>query len=451
MRFLNVLIIDDEPALRQILGNAVSKAGHKVQLAENGTQALEVLEKESIDVAICDIRMPDMTGIEVVSKAKAAGIETAFLVMTAYASVNTAIDAMRCGAYDYMIKPLRNEDVLNRLSQLAAMIGLKSENQTLRRLVLGLEGTQCTMDSPAMQRIERLVAKVAVTDSTVLITGESGTGKGVTARAIHQASLRGDAPFIPVNCGAIPENLLESEFFGHTKGAFTGATKTKKGLFQEADGGTLFLDEIGELPLSLQVKLLHVLEQNEVRPVGSEKMVPVDVRLVAATNRDLDKMVESGEFREDLFFRLNIFNIELPPLRERKEDISALLDFFLQREAKKLGMGNELGIDPDARELLCAYNWPGNIRELENVIARALILVDDNEIQVTDLPQQLLKPVRGQGSSAVNDETLREQVRQFEIEVIKKTIDEQGGDRRKAAKALGLGLSSLYRKLEESA
>ncbi|MEH6628806.1 MAG: sigma-54 dependent transcriptional regulator, partial [Motiliproteus sp.] len=271
MRYLNVLVVDDEPALRQILGNAISNAGHQVQVAENGTVALEKLATGKFDVALCDIRMPDMTGIQVVSKAKEAGVETVFLIMTAFASVDTAIEAMRCGAYDYMMKPLRNEDVLNRLTQLGDVIGLRSENKTLRRLVLGLETDQCSMTSPSMQKIDRLVSKVAKTGSTVLITGESGTGKGVTARSLHQASLRADASFIPVNCGAIPENLLESEFFGHTKGAFTGASKAKKGLFQEADQGTIFLDEIGELPLNLQVKMLHVLEQNVVRPVGAEK------------------------------------------------------------------------------------------------------------------------------------------------------------------------------------
>ncbi len=447
MRYLKVLIVDDEPALRQILGNAVSKAGHEVTLAENGTQALEFLAGGAFDVALCDIRMPDMTGIDVVSRARGNGIETAFLVMTAYASVNTAIEAMRCGAYDYMIKPLRNDDVLNRLNQIADMIGLRSENKTLRRLVMGLEGEQCPMVSPAMRRIDRLIAKVAVTDSTVLITGESGTGKGVTARSIHQLSSRADAAFIPVNCGAIPENLLESEFFGHIKGAFTGATKLKKGLFLEADQGTIFLDEIGELPLSLQVKLLHVLEQKQVRPVGSEKMTPVDVRIVAATNRDLAAMVAEGSFREDLFFRLNIFNIELPSLRDRKEDIPSLLAFFVRREAKKMGLAEEIRLDKEASDLLCEYRYPGNIRELENVVARALILAEDNVIQSTDLPQQVLKIQAGSG---VESMTLREQVRLFEIDVISRTLEEVGGDRREAARRLGLGLSSLYRKLEES-
>ncbi len=446
MRYLNVLVVDDEPALRQILGNAISRAGHNVQLAENGTQALELLGRDSIDVALCDIRMPDLTGIEVVTRAREAGIDTHFLIMTAFASVNTAVEAMRCGAYDYMIKPLRNEDVLNRLNQIADMIGLRSENRALRSLVMGIEGDHCVTTSPAMKRVEKLIRKVAVTDSTVLITGESGTGKGVSARAIHQGSLRGDAPFIPVNCGAIPETLLESEFFGHTKGAFTGASKAKKGLFLEADQGTLFLDEIGELPLSLQVKLLHVLEEKVVRPVGSEKGVKVDVRIVAATNRDLAKMVAEGSFREDLYFRLNIFNIELPSLRERKEDIPQLLDYFIKKESKKMGLAESIGLEQEARELLCSYDYPGNIRELENVVARALILAEDNEISTTDLPQQVLKVQPRQPSQQL---PLREQVRLFEINVIKKAIVDADGDRRLAAKQLGLGLSSLYRKLED--
>ncbi|MEH6824162.1 MAG: sigma-54 dependent transcriptional regulator [Motiliproteus sp.] len=446
MRYLNVLVIDDEPALRQILGNVVTKAGHSVQLAENGTQALEILARDSIDVALCDIRMPDMSGIDVVSKARAAGIDTAFLVMTAFASVNTAIEAMRCGAHDYMIKPLRNEDLLNRLQKLADMIGLRSENQALRRLVMGFEGQQYSMQSPAMQQVERLVAKVAVTDSTVFISGDSGTGKGVTARSIHQHSKRCEASFIPVNCGAIPDTLIESELFGHVKGAFTGASKAKKGLFQEADQGTIFLDEIGELPLNLQVKLLHVLEDRSVRPVGSEKTLGVDVRIIAATNRDLPAMVEAGTFREDLYFRLNIFNIELPTLSQRKEDIDGLVDFFVAKESKKMGLGGGFRIEAEARQLLRSYGYPGNIRELENIVARALILAEEGVIQSTDLPQALLKEPLGFISTGT---TLREQVRQFEMEVIKQAVEDNNGDRRAAAVRLGLGLSSLYRKLEE--
>ncbi|RRJ85267.1 sigma-54-dependent transcriptional regulator [Aestuariirhabdus litorea] len=446
MKTLNVLVIDDELALRHILAKAIEKAGHVVDTAGSGTEALEKLSSGEFDVAVSDIRMPDITGIEVVDRAREKGIETCFLMMTAFASVNTAIEAMRAGAYDYMVKPVRNEDVINRLSQIADILELRSENKVLRNLVMATNENQCRMVSEAMARTDRLVKKVAVTDSTVIITGESGTGKGVTARSIHENSLRANAPFIPVNCGAIPENLLESEFFGHAKGAFTGAHKAKKGLFVEADQGTIFLDEIGELPLNLQVKLLHVIEDNSVRPVGSEQARQVDVRIIAATNRDLEKMVAEGTFREDLYFRLNIFNIEIPPLRERLADIPILTEFFIKRESKKLGLGEQIDIEPEALELLKHYSYQGNVRELENIIARSLILAEDNLIRVTDLPTQVIK---SGGTAPINGEMLlRDQVRQFEIRVIKQAIDEAGGDRRIAAKKLGLGLSSLYRKLE---
>jgi two-component system response regulator AtoC len=274
MRSLQLLIIDDEPAIRQILSNAASNAGHSVSVASNGKEALERLGKGDIDVAVCDIRMPDITGIEVVEKARA-------------------------GAYDYTIKPLRNEDFLNRIERLADVIHLKSENKVLRELVENQESETCDAISPAMRAVDRLVLKVAPTDSTVLITGPSGSGKGVVAKLIHQNSLRASRAFVPVNCGAIPENLLESEFFGHTKGAFTGASKAKRGLFVEADQGTIFLDEIGELPLNLQVKLLHVIEDQQVRALGSEQSRKIDVRIITATNQDLSEMVKQGNFRED--------------------------------------------------------------------------------------------------------------------------------------------------------
>jgi len=446
MRELNVLVVDDELALRQILANTVKKAGHQVKTADCGEAALALLSSEEFDVAICDIRMPDMTGIEVVAKARENGIETMFLMMTAFASVNTAIEAMRTGAYDYMIKPVRNEDVVNRLSQLSDFIGLKSENKVLRNLVMQTGENQCLMVSPAMKQIDKLITKVAITDSTVLITGESGTGKGVTARAIHHNSLRVKAPFIPVNCGAIPENLLESEFFGHTKGAFTGAQKIKKGLFLEADQGTIFLDEVGELPLNLQVKLLHVLEDHKVRPLGSEQSVNINVRIIAATNRDLHEMVRDGTFREDLFFRLNIFNIEIPPLRKRVEDIPILIDFFLKTESSKLGISDEIKLDADVQAVLKNYEYPGNVRELENIIARSLILTEDDVIHLEDLPPQ----IRNQDTTPVihSGQLLRDQIKRFEVDVINKAIEDANGDRRQAAKALGLGLSSLYRKLE---
>jgi len=451
MQSLQVLIIDDEPALRQILSKTTSKAGHSISVAANGTEALARLNKGDIDVAICDIRMPDMSGIDVVEKANAAGIETIFLMMTAYASVNTAIEAMRAGAYDYMLKPLRNEDVINRLEHLADVIHLRSENEVLREIVLGQNEDICQHCAPAMKEVERLVVKVAPTDSTVMITGPSGAGKGVIARSIHQNSLRAGNPFIPVNCGAIPENLLESEFFGHTKGAFTGASKAKRGLFFEADQGTIFLDEIGELPLNLQVKLLHVIEDQHVRALGSDQARKINVRIVAATNRDLQQMVEAGTFREDLYFRLNVFHVPLPPLNQRREDVPTLLNYFIKKESKKMGLCSDIELSQEAKYKLISYSWPGNVRELQNIVARSLILCENGRIELSDLPQNISElkktetefPTPGQG-------TLKQQLHAFEIAVINKSIEAANGDRKFAASQLGIGISSLYRKLEDT-
>lgn len=445
MRPLHILVVDDELALRQITADTIARSGHTVDTAAGGLEAIEKLKDGEYDICLSDIRMPDLSGIEVIERAKALKIDTSFLMMTAYASVTTAIEAMKAGAYDYMVKPIRQEDLINRLSQLSDIIGLRSENEVLRNLVMATSENHCPSQSAAMQNLDRLTKKVAVTDSTVMITGESGTGKGVTARNIHKNSLRSHGPFIPVNCGAIPENLLESEFFGHAKGAFTGAIKIKKGLFLEADHGTLFLDEIGELPFNLQVKLLHVIEDRQVRAVGSEVSKPVDVRIVVATNRNLEDMVREGTFREDLFFRLNVFNLEIPPLRERQDDIEALTRFFVRQEARKLGLPEGIEIEPEVIALLQGYRFQGNVRELENIVARSLILAEDNVIRVTDLPTQV---IRSGGPLNLTDTSLREQVRQFEIRVINKTVAAVNGDRRLAADSLGLGLSSLYRKLE---
>lgn len=444
MRYLQILIIDDEPALRQILSRLLIKTGHAVFTAENGNQGLKRLAKGDIDVALCDIRMPDITGLEVVSRAKNQGIETQFLMMTAFASVNTAVEAMRLGAYDYMVKPVRNEDLLNRLANLADTIALRSENKVLREMVLK-DDNLCETVSTSMQRIEALVDKVAVTDSTVLVTGESGTGKGYLTKMLHQRSRRAGKSFIPVNCGAIPENLVESELFGHTKGAFTGALKAKRGLFVEADQGTIFLDEIGELPLSMQVKLLHVIEDSCVRAVGSEQARKVSVRIIAATNRDLKTMVEEGTFREDLYFRLNVFSIEMPPLRERPEDIPLLTSFFVGRQSSKMQLPGPVKVGSDAMALITGYKFPGNIRELDNIITRALILAEDGLIRPEDLPEELqeIKP------SVVSGYFLKEQVRLFESDTIRRAITDANGDRKLAASRLGLGLSSLYRKLDE--
>ena len=449
---LQILVIDDEPAIRQILTASMTRTGHSVEVASGGRQALLRLAKGDVEVALCDINMPDLTGIEVVRDARAAGIDTTFIMMTAYSSVDTAIEAMKAGAFDYMIKPVRSDELAQRLVQIADMRGLRGENETLRKLVVGRRDDPCPTVSPLMRVLDRLIAKVAPTDSTVLVSGESGTGKGVVARAIHQQSLRADRAFIPVNCGAIPENLLESEFFGHTKGAFTGADRARKGLFLEADKGTIFLDEIGELPLALQVKLLHVLEAKEVRPLGSEQVRKVDVRIVAATNRDLREMASTGRFREDLYFRLSGFSIHVPPLRERREDIPALLRYLLAHGAERFGVVGRLVIDPDAEEILNAYDWPGNVRELENVLQRATILAEHGRITVADLPPQITPVLPLLGANAASSQgngPLRDHVREFEHTLILRAIEDNGGDRRTAAQRLGIGLSSLYRKLEE--
>ncbi|HET9821901.1 MAG TPA: sigma-54 dependent transcriptional regulator [Burkholderiaceae bacterium] len=449
MRELHVLVVDDEPAIRQVLSAALTKAGYPVETAASAAEALARLERTAFDVVLSDVFMPITDGIELVKQARARGHAATFIMITAFASVDSAIDAIKAGAWDYITKPVHNEEILRRLEQIDALRGLREENRTLRRMVMGGEESPFTFASPSMQAIERLITRVAPTDSTVLITGESGTGKGVTARRLHELSTRRDGPFVAVNCGAIPDNLIESELFGHTKGAFTSADRARKGLFVQADRGTIFLDEIGELPLALQTKLLHVLESKEVRAVGSETSRKVDVRIVAATNRDPSAMVHEGRFREDLFFRLSMFQIPMPPLRERREDIAPLIRHLLARRVQSPGTA-ALEIDVDAEDLLVGFDWPGNVRQLENVLHRAAILADGGRIHVADLPPEVAR-VAGTAALATGggDGTLRERVRRFEISLIRRAIDEAGGDRRLAAQRLGIGLSSLYRKLEE--
>lgn len=441
-----ILVVDDERAIHQVLATKLRKSGYLVEEACGGSEALEHLQAGDFEVVICDINMPGMTGVEVMRKAQEMGVDATFLLMTAFASVDTAVEAMKLGAFDYLVKPVNPEELLHQLAQIMDMRGLRSENRLLRSIVLGDQDKRCQLTSSAMQQVKRLVDKVAVTDSTVLITGESGTGKSVLARNIHRQSLRAAGPLIPVNCGAIPGDLMESELFGHAKGAFTGADKVTKGLFATADKGTIFLDEIGELPLGLQVKLLHVIEDHEFRPVGSDKTRRVDVRIIAATNRDLDAMVRSGKFREDLFFRLNMIHIPLPPLRERREDIRSLIQFYLTRGE---GQGKQLSIDPEAEAILMAYDWPGNAREVENVIGRAMILSDGEQIGTVDLPSQITRTALPAGANPAGRETLCEKMKLYEYQLIQQTVKEMGGDRRAAAERLGIGLSTLYRKLDE--
>lgn len=441
-----ILVVDDERAIHQVLAAKLRKNDYLVDEACGGEEALERLCGGDFEVVICDINMPGMSGVEVMRKAQEMNIDATFLLMTAFASVDTAVEAMKLGAFDYLVKPVNSEELLHQLGQIIQMRGLRSENRLLRSIVLGEQDKRCRLTSSAMQEVERLVDKVAGTNSTILITGESGTGKGVLARNIHRQSPRAAAPLIPVNCGAIPADLMESELFGHAKGSFTGADKATSGLFAAADKGTIFLDEIGELPLALQVKLLHVIEDREFRPLGSDKTRRVDVRIIAATNRDLESMVASGKFREDLFFRLNMIHIALPPLRERREDIRSLIQYFLARGENQ---GRQLLIDPEAEAVLMAHDWPGNARELENVIGRALILSDGEQITTVDLPSQITRVVPSAGAGAAGGETLCKKVQLYEYQLIQQTIQEKGGDRRAAAERLGIGLSTLYRKLDE--
>jgi len=454
MASLQLLVVDDEPAIRQVVSAQLRKAGHTVEQVGDAEAALERLSRGDVDIALSDIKLPNMSGIELLRQARNANIDTAFIMMTAFASVDTAIEAIKAGAADYMIKPLNHDELLHRLNKVGDLRGLRAENRVLRRLVMGANQEVFGFNSPAMREMEHMAAKVARTNSTVLVTGESGTGKGVVARLIHQQSPRADGNFIPVNCGAIPENLVESEFFGHTKGAFSGADRVRKGLFLEADGGTIFLDEIGELPLSLQVKLLHVIENKAVRAVGSEQEKPVDVRIIAATNRDLKEMVAQGTFREDLYFRLSVFHILVPPLRDRRQDIAALIKFLMLRNVRRMGSnGEEATLAPGVEELLVNYEWPGNVRELENVLDRAMILAENGHVTLDDLPASISKVACHSGGGRLNlhlSGTLREQVRKFEIALILQTIQDEGGDRRAAAHKLNIGLSSLYRKMEES-
>jgi two-component system response regulator AtoC len=375
-------------------------------------------------------------------------------MVTAFSSTETAVEALRAGAADYVIKPVHNEEVLHRIAQIEALGGLREENRALRRTVSESARKVFRFTSPAMVEVDRLVAKVAPTSSTVLIAGESGTGKGVIARQIHDQSARRAAQFLAVNCSAVPEQLLESEFFGHTKGAFTSAAQARKGLFLQAEKGTLFLDEIGELPLHMQSKLLNVIEDKEVRPLGSEQSRKVDTRIIAATNRNLQELVNRGTFREDLYFRLSMFQIALPPLRDRQIDIPGLIKFFLGSGGAGGSGSREIEIDPLAEELLLSYGWPGNVRELDNVINRARILAEDNRITLGDLPSHLIAAAAPSAAGSIGtapEGNLRDRLRKFEADLLLRAVEDAGGDRKLAAQQLGIGLSSLYRKLEDLA
>ncbi|MBM2824898.1 MAG: two component, sigma54 specific, transcriptional regulator, Fis family [Dehalococcoidales bacterium] len=438
---VKILVVDDEAILRESLRDWLSEAGHQVLTAENGPQALEIIQKEKPGIVITDLVMPGMDGIELLRRAKEISPQIEVILMTAYGSIPTAITAMREGAYDYMEKPFCPEKADILIDRLVEQQGLREENISLhQQLEERYRFENIIAKSARMQRIIEIIKVVAKSSATVLITGDSGTGKELVARAIHTQSYRKDKPFVAVSCAALPESLLESELFGHEKGAFTGAYTQKKGKFEISNRGSLFLDEIGEMSANIQVHLLRVLEEKEFTRVGGNEPIKVDVRVISATNKDMKKAIAGGQFREDLYYRLNVVTVELPPLRERKEDIPLLAQYFLKKFAAE-NKKEITGFSPEATQFLLQYEWPGNVRELENAIERAVILARNSSIQGTDLPQEnlLLAP------SVLLARTLSEVERKH----ITNIINEAGGNYSQAAKILGISRATLYNKLRK--
>ena len=443
---MKILIIEDEAAFLHVILGEMEKAEIEAVGARKGEEGLEYLKDHDFDMVVTDLRLPDMDGIEIIRQTRESGDETPFLLMTAYASVKTAVSALQSGAADYLIKPLRVPDLIRRVQQIYDLDNLRRENTLLKRIVNRDTSKFWYSDNLANKKIEKIVAKVSATDLTVLINGESGTGKGVTARNIHAASNRNGGQFVAVNCGAIPENLVESELFGHVKGAFTGAEKSQDGLFVAAINGTLFLDEIGELPQASQVKLLHAIEEKTIRPVGSTKLTPVDVRILAATNKDLEQEVEAGNFRRDLFFRLNVVQISLPSLVDQRDSLASATQFFIDKYSEQYGL-KDLTVDPEVWNVFNNYNWPGNFRELDNAVERMLLLCSDSTITLEDVPPHIMGE-SGEGQSYISG-TFKDLVQAYEKQIIMQAIQAAEGDRRTAADNLQIGLSTLYRKLEE--
>ena len=442
-----ILVVDDEDIIRESLTFVLKKEGYIVQDAENGLVAYNILQEESFDLVITDLEMPEMKGIELLEEIKKLNIQTSVIIITAFGSLDTAICALRSGASDYLLKPVEFDELLIKIKRLFEVKNLLLENRLLRKEVQrNFDFENIIGKSPAIKKIYDMVQVVAETDTTVLITGKSGTGKELVARALHYNSRRKNKPLISVNCGTIAENLIESELFGHKRGAFTGAISDKEGLVKAADGGTLFLDEISELPLQLQVKLLRILQEKEFTPVGSTAPILVNVRFLASTNRDLKEEVAGGRFREDLYYRLNVVEINLPSLKEREEDIPLLADHFLNKYRTEMNR-NIKGIDPEAMRAMMAYEWKGEIREVENTIERAVIFCKQEFIGLKDLPQIFSSKTGAVDFSKIG--SLDDSVRKFEKDYIFKALENNNFDKEKTAELLKVGLSTLYRKLKE--
>ncbi len=446
MRQHKILVVEDEEIMRTILRKLLEGAGYEVVSADSAESALAAFGDHDISATISDIKMSGMDGIELLDRIKSIDADALVVIITAYSSVDSAVAALRKGAYDYVTKPFVNEDLLQTIRNAIQHRELFRENRALRReLNKQYAFADIVGNSESLQRIFTLIQKVANTNANVLIQGESGTGKELVARAIHLNSSRSSSSFLAVNCGALPESILESELFGHTKGSFTGAVSDKPGLFRSASGGTLFLDEVGEMPTSLQVKLLRALQEHEVTPVGSAKAVKFDARIIAATNKNLEEEVAAGRFREDLFYRLNVIELPVPPLRDRREDIPLLVKHFVAKAARNQN-SDEKPVSRDALSALANYDWPGNVRELENAVERAFIL-SGSEIDAASLPAKIREASSHQYPIRDLDgfrPTLEEVERRYLIEV----LNSVGEDKAKAANILGIDLSTLYRKLK---
>jgi len=443
-----ILVAEDEGLSRKNVCRVLREEGYQVHEAVDGRMALEAIDTIDFDVVLTDLQMPGADGLAVLNHVREIAPQMFVLIMTAFATVDTSVAALQLGAQDYLLKPIVFEDLLRKLHKLIEHKDLAWENQMLRREVSRrVDPGDLVGQSQVMQNIAALTTKVAASSATVLITGESGVGKEVIARAIHLQSPRRDKIFLPVNCGAIPEHLLESQLFGHVKGAFTGAVGAQEGLFQRARMGTIFLDEIGEMAANLQVKLLRALEAKEVLPVGASAPVPTDVRILAATNRDLPKEVAAGRFREDLYYRLNVINVHIPPLRERREDIPLLVEYLLQRHNLEMKQSYK-GADNAAMKILMSLPWKGNIRELDNVLERAMILGNGTWITPENLPHGADSPTSQEASHPAWRGRLKDALRAYEKSYIEHILKETASDRTRVAKLLGLSRSSLYRKME---
>ena len=442
-----ILVVDDEQIIRESLSYVLRKEDYHVDEADNGKAAYEKLLETSYDLVITDLEMPEMKGTELLDKIRNLSVQTASIVVTAYGSLETAISALRSGASDYILKPVEFDELLIKVKRLFEIKDLLIENQILRNeLQRSTEDLKIIGDSRAMKNIFDVIRSVADTESTVLITGKSGTGKELVAKALHSTSKRKNKPFVVVNCGAISDNLIESELFGHKKGAFTGAVSDKEGFMKAANDGTLFLDEIGEMPLNLQVKLLRAIQEKEYTPVGTTSSLPVNVRFVASTNKDLAEEVKEGNFREDLYYRLNVVEIKLPSLKERQEDIPLLANHFVDKYRKQMNKSIR-GISEEAMRILINHEWKGEVRELENVIERAIIFCNEDYIEKNNLPESFLGG-DSQFSFSLTG-SLEDSVKKYERDIIVSALESTNFNKEKTAADLKVGLSTLYRKLKE--